>query len=59
MPTPLKGGGGFVAGNQLSWNLMGNDGFTLANDVYLYVITARGVSGDGLRSEVRKLVVLR
>lgn len=33
---------GFVAGNQLSWNLLSNDWFTVANGVYLYVITGSG-----------------
>lgn len=50
---------GFVSGNTLSWNLTANAGDTVANGVYLYVVTVRGFNGEVVRSQVRKLVVLR
>ena len=45
---------GFVAGNALSW-----DTHTVANGVYLYVATVRGYNGEVIRTEVRKLAVVR
>lgn len=49
----------FVAGNQLSWNLMNDRGEVLANGVYLYVLTVKGYDGGLLRGKIKKLVVLR
>jgi len=50
---------GFVHGNQLNWHLQNEDGFTVANGVYLYIVTVKGYDGTVIRSEVRKLVILR
>jgi len=50
---------GFVQGNQLDWHLQSDEGFIVANGVYLYVVTVRGWDDSIIRSEVRKLVVLR
>jgi PKD repeat protein len=50
---------GFVGGRELSWDLTNAQGKPLANGVYLYVITVRGYDGQVIKSEVRKLVVLR
>lgn len=52
-------GSGLVAGRELSWNLLNDQGRALANGVYLYVVTVRGFDGETIRSKVRKLVVLR
>ena len=46
-------------GAQLTWRLTRDDGRRVANGVYLYVATIQGAEGKTLRSEVRKLVVLR
>jgi hypothetical protein len=48
-----------TAGNRLSWNYLSTSGQPVANGVYLYVVTVKGAGGETLRSEVRKLVVLR
>ncbi len=45
--------------NGFGWKLQNNQGRRLANGVYLYVVTVRGYDGQVVRSEVRKLVVLR
>jgi len=50
---------GFVAGHELVWNLLSDEGLPVANGVYLYVVTVRGYNGEVLRSQVKKLVVLR
>ena len=49
---------GFVMGNTLEWDLLDNEGLTVANGVYLYIVTVRGWDGQVVRSEVRKLVIL-
>ena len=46
-------------GDQLQMKLLSTDGRPLANGVYLYVVTIKGVDGRVVRTEVRKLVVLR
>lgn len=46
-------------GSCLAFQGLDNAGRTLANGVYLYIVTARGYDGRAQRSEVRKLVVLR
>jgi hypothetical protein len=48
-----------TAGNRLAFQGLDSAGRTLANGVYLYVVTARGYDGRMIRSEVKKLVVLR
>jgi hypothetical protein len=45
--------------NGFTWNFLDNRGQPLANGVYLYVITYRREDGTILRSEVKKLVILR
>jgi hypothetical protein len=45
-------------GNALQFQLNGPGG-ALANGVYLYVVTVKGYDGSILRSEVRKLVILK
>jgi len=50
---------GFVTGNELAWHLDNGYGETVANGVYLYVVTVKGYAGEVVRSEVQKLVVLR
>jgi hypothetical protein len=50
---------GFVNGNALSWKLRNDRGQLLANGVYLNVVMIRAWDGTILRSEVKKLVILR
>ncbi len=50
---------GGVLGNTLSWNLHDQLGRRLANGVYLYVITVKGDGDQVVRSQIRKLVILR
>lgn len=50
---------GYQQGNALSWNLLNNQGQTVANGVYLYVVTAQGSNGEVVRGQVQKLVVLK
>ena len=45
-------------GNTLRWQGQDANGNTLANGVYLYVVTIQGSNGETLRSEVKKLAVL-
>lgn len=49
---------GFVE-NGFQWNLQNNEGRTVANGVYLYVVRARGFNGEMFTSQVKKLVILR
>jgi hypothetical protein len=46
-------------GNQLLWDLADSSGAAVANGVYLYIITVRGYDGQVIKSEVKKLIVLR
>lgn len=48
-----------TAGTRLTWTLSAQEGQPVANGVYLYVVTVKGANGETLRSEVKKLVVLR
>jgi hypothetical protein len=48
-----------ASGASLRWNGLSSLGRTLANGVYLYVVTVKGQDGSVIRSEVRKLVILR
>jgi hypothetical protein len=50
---------GWAQGGVLRWDLLNVDGRPVANGVYLYVVTVRDPSGRVMRSEVRKLIVLR
>jgi hypothetical protein len=44
---------------RLVWNLSVQSGQPVANGVYLYVMTVRGANGETLRSEAKKLLILR
>lgn len=46
-------------GTRLRWYLDTAEGQLVANGIYLYVVTARGANGEFVRSEIKKLVVLR
>jgi len=46
-------------GNRLVFRVLASNGQPLANGVYLYTVTVRGADGQTIRTEVRKLVVLR
>ncbi len=48
-----------ATGPRLRWNGLSSSGRTLANGVYLYLVTVRGLDGSVIRSEVRKLVIMR
>jgi len=50
---------GTILGNTFEWHLQNNLGEVVANGVYLYIVTARGFDGKLVRSEVKKLIVLR
>jgi len=50
---------GFHAGSTLEWRLLNNRSETIANGVYLYVVTVKGFDGTAFKSEVRKLGILR
>lgn len=45
--------------NGFEWNLLNDRGQRLANGVYLYVVYVKGWDGTVMRSEVKKLVILR
>ena len=58
----LAGGAVFdqeVSGNALTFNGLSHNGKPLANGVYLYVLTAKGAHGATMRTDVKKLVILR
>jgi len=46
-------------GPTLHWRMRDSEGRQLANGVYLYVVTVRGINGEAWRSGVRKLAMLR
>ncbi len=46
-------------GTELHWLALTEDGRALANGVYLYVVSVRGIDGSLARSRVHKLVILR
>jgi hypothetical protein len=48
-----------ASGNTLKFYALDDRGRPLANGVYLYVVTVRGFNGEAIRSEIRKLVILR
>ncbi len=50
---------GEVKGSSINWNPLASGDRPLANGIYLYVITVRETNGTLLRSEVKKLVILR
>jgi uncharacterized repeat protein (TIGR02543 family) len=45
--------------NDYDWHVESSDGETLANGVYLYVVLVRGVTGEVVVTETRKLAVYR
>jgi hypothetical protein len=45
--------------NDYDWHVESSDGETLANGVYLYTVVVRGVTGEIVLTEVRKLAVYR
>lgn len=47
------------AGATLTVPLVNDEGQRLANGVYLYIVTVRGWDGQIIRSEIRKLAILR
>jgi len=49
---------GEAEGAWLVWNLRRDNGRPIANGVYLYVVTAGGLNGEVVRSEVQRLVIL-
>ena len=50
---------GFQDQQQLRWSMRSKNEKTLANGVYFYLVSARGVGGQLVHDEVRKFVVLR
>jgi len=48
-----------ATGNRLSVRALDSLGRPLSNGVYLYVVTVRGADGTAIRSEVKRLVILR
>ena len=48
-----------TVGTWIPWKLKTTSGSPVSNGVYLYVVTARGAFRQMLRSEVRKLMVVR
>ncbi|MBI3660206.1 DUF4331 family protein, partial [Candidatus Acetothermia bacterium] len=51
---------GLVAGNQLTWGLTDTEGKSVpANGTYVYVLTAKSSDGTSIRSELKKLAIVR
>jgi hypothetical protein len=50
---------GKVPAQALRWNLRDQTGRPVANGVYLYLVTAYGLDGEPVRSDVKKLVLMR
>lgn len=48
-----------ASGDTLEFHSVDNEGRPLANGVYLYIVTIRGLDGEMIRSKVRKLIILR
>mgnify|MGYP002278000472 CR=1 FL=1 len=48
-----------TSGQTLTFRGLGTDGQLLANGVYLYVVTVKGINGQSATTQVKKLVVLR
>ena len=48
-----------ASGQTLMWRMRDANGSLVANGVYLYVVTAVDGSGNALRSEIKKFVVMR
>jgi hypothetical protein len=50
---------GFTAGEQVTWRMNHPESISIANGVYLYIVTVRGHDGQLIQTKVSKLVVLR
>jgi len=50
---------GFQRGSNLYWTALDSSGRPLANGVYFYLVTVRGYDGKVIRSEVKKVVIMR
>lgn len=50
---------GFMPEFSLEWHLESNKGQLVANGVYLYFVMVRGPHGEVIKSDVKKLVVVR
>jgi len=50
---------GEIPESRFAWNLEDDRGRVIANGVYLYIITVRGFNGEAVRSQVKKVIVLR
>ena len=50
---------GFVLGEDVGWDLRGEDGRMVSNGVYLYILTFQGADGNIIRTETKKIAVLR
>ena len=50
---------GFVQGKNLSWTRVNTQNKRIASGVYLYRLTARDRDGNEIRSELRKLIILK
>jgi len=50
---------GFVMGSEVTWNTKNNAGESLANGIYLYVITLKGLDGTVMTSDKKKMVLVR
>ncbi len=48
-----------ASGNGLSFRVLDQHGNRLANGVYLYIVTARGLDGSVWRSDIKKFIVLQ
>ena len=46
-------------GSSLKWNLRDKNSRPVANGVYFYVVTMRGPDGNLIRTDIKKLIVLR
>lgn len=49
----------WIAGQQLSWNMLDDRRRHVANGVYFYVITVKDAKGETIRSQVRKLAIVQ
>jgi len=50
---------GFVMGNEVAWDTRSETGESLANGVYLYVTTVKGLDGRVIAGGKKKLVLMR
>ncbi|MBI1731121.1 CSLREA domain-containing protein [Candidatus Acetothermia bacterium] len=50
---------GFSADQKMSWTMKNKSGARVANGVYLYRVTARGMNGQLIRSQMKMFLLLR